>query len=188
MTSRVAALFVRSDSVYKTIPGVDCFDLARDARTFSGGLPVVAHPPCRLFSRLRTFSTAPESERELVYLAVDQVRQCGGVLEHPWCSTLWALRGLPAPGVVDSVGGWTLPVYQSAWGHRCRKATWLYIVGLSPCDLPLMPLALGYPALRDLSGMNSKAEREATPYRFALWLVDLAARCVPPWLASARRR
>lgn len=43
----VAALFCRSDSVYKSMPGVDVFDLERDALTWSGGSPVVAHPLCR---------------------------------------------------------------------------------------------------------------------------------------------
>ena len=30
----VAALFVRADSHYKTIPGVECYDMERDARTY----------------------------------------------------------------------------------------------------------------------------------------------------------
>ena len=43
----VVVLFVRADSIYKTLPGVECYDEARDARTWPGGCPVVAHPPCR---------------------------------------------------------------------------------------------------------------------------------------------
>jgi hypothetical protein len=38
----VAALFVLADSVYKTLPGVDAWDEARDARRWPGGGPVVA--------------------------------------------------------------------------------------------------------------------------------------------------
>lgn len=32
----VAALFVRADSVYKTLPGVDCWDIERDAMLYRG--------------------------------------------------------------------------------------------------------------------------------------------------------
>lgn len=41
----VAALFVRADSIYKTMPDVDAWDIERDARRWPGGCPVVAHPP-----------------------------------------------------------------------------------------------------------------------------------------------
>jgi hypothetical protein len=33
----VAALFVRADSIYKTLPGVDAWDEARDARQWPAG-------------------------------------------------------------------------------------------------------------------------------------------------------
>lgn len=45
MTRTVATLFVRSDSIYKSLPGVDAWDISRDARKWPGGCPVVAHPP-----------------------------------------------------------------------------------------------------------------------------------------------
>lgn len=35
--NQVAALFCRSDSNYRLLPGVDVFDLARDARSFAVG-------------------------------------------------------------------------------------------------------------------------------------------------------
>ena len=46
----VAALCVAPNSLYKTMPGVECYDQARDVRSFTGGMPVVAHPPCRAWS------------------------------------------------------------------------------------------------------------------------------------------
>lgn len=45
--ARVAVLFAREDSVYKTLPECEVYDMARDARTYDGPWPVVAHPPCR---------------------------------------------------------------------------------------------------------------------------------------------
>lgn len=47
MHGNVAVLFARSDSVYKSIPGCDVWDINRDARNWKGGAPIVAHPPCR---------------------------------------------------------------------------------------------------------------------------------------------
>ncbi len=38
----MSALFVRHDSVYKTLPDVDAWDEERDARSWPGGTPVVA--------------------------------------------------------------------------------------------------------------------------------------------------
>jgi hypothetical protein len=45
MQRQVAALFVRADSVYKALPAVDAWDAGRDARSWPGGCPVVAHLP-----------------------------------------------------------------------------------------------------------------------------------------------
>ena len=186
----VAILFAREDSIYKSIQGVDVFDLARDARSYSGTAPVVAHPPCRAWGRLRHFAKPRADEKELALFAVDAVRRCGGVLEHPEASSLWDAAGLPRPGAGrDAFGGWTLPVVQQWWGHRARKATWLYIVGVSSRDVPRMPLVLGEASHtvglysgRDRARCRpeiSKAEREATPSAFATWLIDLAARSSP---------
>lgn len=175
----VAALFCRSDSVYKSMPGVDVFDLERDALTWSGGSPVVAHPPCRAWSRLRHFARPRPGERELALWAVAQVRQFGGVLEHPSGSELFRHLGLPVPGSTarDAFGGFVLPVSQKWWGHRAEKRTWLYVVGVDPCALPGFPLVLGRAecVIGSRAGREvSKAEREATPPAFAQWLVDLA--------------
>lgn len=129
----VAALFVRADSIYKTMPQVDAWDIDRDARAFDGGMPVVAHPPCRAWGRLRRFASPRPDERNLARLAVALVRECGGVLEHPAGSLLWPAQSLPPPGAgADAFGGWTLAAPQMWWGHRAEKATWFYIVGCPP--------------------------------------------------------
>jgi len=181
---RVAALFVRADSVYKTLPGVDPWDIERDARLWPGGCSVVAHPPCRTWGRLRHFANAPEGEHALALWAVEQVRQFGGVLEHPKASTLWPAAGLPTPGARDKYGGWTMPINQHCFGHRAEKATLLYIVGCEPSDLPAFPFRMDDPThvvqSRKRAGSKPhimKAEREQTPPALARWLVDVASRC-----------
>lgn len=172
--SAVAVLFARVDSHYKGIPDCEVFDLARDARTFEGGKPVVAHPPCRAWGRLRHMAKPRADEKALGLFAVETVRRCGGVLEHPAHSTLWPSAGLPAPGTRDAVGGWTLPLYQGHFGHRAPKATWLYIKGVEPRDLPPIPFDLALPAGR-VENM-CRGERESTPPAFAFYLVEIAKR------------
>ena len=184
----VAVLFARADSHYKALPGVDVWDEARDARRWPGGAPVVAHPPCRLWAKLRQFAKAsdPAMERQLAIDAVRRVQRFGGVLEHPAESTLWAHMGLPTPGrAPDQFGGWTAEIRQFDWGHKAEKRTWLYIVGCHPDALPAMPPRAeptGYvrtqlPMELRIGKIISKAEREHTPPQLAAWLVDLAAMC-----------
>ena len=74
----VAVLFVDKKSIYKTLPGVDAYDVDRDAHTFPGGMPVVAHPPCRTWGKLAHMSTASDDDHQLAVWAVEQVRIWGG--------------------------------------------------------------------------------------------------------------
>lgn len=167
-----SALYVRADSVYASL-GIQCWDAKRDARTWPGGTPCIAHPPCRGFGRLRWRAQVRPDEIELARIAVSQVRRNGGVLEHPEASALWADCRLPRPGQGrDEFGGWTLGVWQQWWGHRSRKATWLYIVGASAADVPAIPFQLDRPGV----GVESlgRAARERTPEAFARWLIELA--------------
>lgn len=184
---QVAVLFARLDSCYKGIQGADVWDIDRDARNWPGGCPVVAHPPCRAWGRLRYFAKPRKGERLLATWSVRQVRKHGGVLEHPVGSLLWKKARLPPPGVKDAYGGWTLPIHQSWWGHKAEKATLLYIVGCEPWDLPDMPIRLGEAThvvqsrkRQDYRPHITKAEREHTPPDLALWLIELARRCKPP--------
>jgi hypothetical protein len=195
----VAALFVRSDSIYKTMAGVDAYDIERDALTWPGGCPVVAHPPCRGWGKLFYFAKPAPGELDLGPWAAQRVRAHGGVLEHPKDSRLWNAAGLPRPGQVDAWGGWTLPISQHWWGHRAEKMTWLYIVGCAPSAMPAIPLHLGHAShviaqsrMRRRDGRRlrkgmpgwrpevTKAEREHTPPLLAEWLVEVARRCRVP--------
>lgn len=183
----IAVLFARADSIYKTLPGCDVYDIERDARAWPGGCQVVAHPPCRAWGRLRHFAKPRPDEKSLALYAVSRVREFGGVLEHPASSTLWPAGGLPQPGRRDAFGGWTFPVFQHWWGHRAEKATLLYIVGCEPQDLPPIPFRIDEPTHVVQSRKRSvhrphisKAEREHTPPEFARWLVETASRCVAP--------
>ena len=188
----VAALYCLPDErcIYRTMPGVEVWDEARDARNYDDGMPVVAHPPCGPWGRMRQFCKGGDGLRELAPLAVAQVRTHGGVLEHPAHSTLWDTGMCMAkPGQGPDVwGGYTIEVDQFHWGHPCRKKTWLYIMGVSKGQLPPMPFRQGKPELlvapstKDRrAGLGRgrylpKSQRSVTPRAFAEWLVEIARR------------
>ena len=105
MKKRVAVLFCRADSAYKDRDACDVYDAQRDARTFRGAMPVIAHPPCRCWGALSHMAhrSTPNrdavvlAEKQLAIWACGQVRKCGGVLEHPAKSKLFK-------GVLPDVG------------------------------------------------------------------------------------
>ena len=139
----IAALFVETNGVYFGLPGVEPWDLARDARLYAGPWPVVAHPPCERWGRY--WSGGPSAKvRRLkgddngcFASGLSSVRRFGGVLEHPEGSAAWPVFGLfrpPKGGGWISAGdglGWCCCVEQGNYGHSARKASWLYAVGLA---------------------------------------------------------
>lgn len=142
-TFRVAALFVAADGCYAGLPGVDAWPVDRDARRYAGPLPVVAHPPCQQWGAMAAVNYArwggehnrPGNDGGCFAAALSAVRRWGGVLEHPAKTMAWSAHGLAKPvGIgwqmaID--GGWVCEIWQSAYGHRARKATWLYYYGLT---------------------------------------------------------
>ena len=174
-SNTIAVLCAAKNSIYKQLEGVDVYDIARDARTFQGGVPIVAHPPCRAWSAFCRHQAKPAiGERDLAPYCVDWLAKCGGVLEHPAHSTLWATLGLPRPGAGIVNGMWSMWVQQNWWGDSRTKNTWLLFSGISKTDIEL-PFQLHNPSGdRRRWQLMSKSQRAATSPAFAMWLVDLA--------------
>lgn len=186
----VSALFIDPTGYYPKLLGPEnCWDVIRDARTYAGPHPVVAHPPCQLWVNLAAVNykraTAKceacsgfglcaecmctrrkEPNRKIILpawypggddggcfaSALSSVRKFNGVLEHPAGSHAWAAHGLFTPSskgwawatfskdIVDSDinGAWdyfVCEVWQSAYGHKARKRTWLLYCGKRPPEL-----------------------------------------------------
>lgn len=182
MKKKVAVLFTMPNSIYNSFPQCDCYDEKRNALTYSGQLPIIAHPPCRLWSRMKGLSTAPQSEKELARWAVKQIREKGGVLEHPAYSDLWKEMDLPKGQMIDQFGGWTLFINQYWFGHKAEKKTWLYIVGCKPSEIPNYSIDYSTPQYTVSNCTRTKIkkknvthyERKATPVKLAQWLIDLS--------------
>lgn len=180
----VAALYVVSGGVYFGRPDVDPWDEARDARLYSGPLPVIAHPPCAAWSRYAharagAWGLPAFEDGGCFAAAVEAVRRFGGVLEHPAASYAWERHGLPRParrqGWCETLDGqWVAELDQAAYGHRLRKPTWLHYVGaIAP-----RPLEQLVPVGRSVDDVTS-SWRNPTPPAFAEYLIGLArdSRC-----------
>lgn len=189
---QVAALYVETDGAYFGLPGVEPWDKARDARKYAGPHPVVAHPPCQLWGPMANVNFArwggdhnrPGNDGGCFASALRAVQEYGGVLEHPANSR--AAHDIPPPKAIgwQKVDhGWVCEVWQSAYGHRANKATWLYCSGLNPPSMkwerPVGSHQIGYHDQRGKAFNKptvGKKEASATPREFRDVLIDLARR------------
>lgn len=174
MARKVAVLCVAEKSAYRALPDLDLWDRKRDAAKYQGPHPIVAHPPCAQWSRLRAFSRVDLAEKALGPLTIALARRYGGVVEQPAGSALFA--GLPVAGRSDA-WGFTHVLDQSWFGYPARKRTLLYICGVLPDALPSYPLILGG-GHRLVESMSS-AERSHTVVDLAAWLVQIARLSTP---------
>ena len=167
----VAALYVLADGPYVGLEGVDPWPEERDARTYAGPHPVVAHPPCQRWGRYWFGGPSCKVRKKLgdddgcFAAAVASVRRWGGVLEHPEASHAWAAHGIAKPPraggwVRGDDHGWTCCVEQGHYGHAARKATWLYACGVAREDLPELIWGPSPSRRRLDEGFHSKRERE----------------------------
>lgn len=195
----VAALYVQSDGCYAGLPDVDAWGIERDARTYAGPHPVVAHPPCQRWGRYWHGGPAAPNTRALgdddgcFAAALASVRRWGGVLEHPKDSHAWTHFHLARPPreggwiSADFQGGWTCCVDQGHYGHRAGKATWLYACGVDLPSLTWGPSGkrLDLAAAEDETQRRrliktgicqrlSKRQRAATPIPFRDLLLSIA--------------
>ena len=211
----IAALYVERGGAYWNLDGVDPWDRERDARLYAGPHAVICHPPCERWGRY--WGGAPTTWPRLkkgddggcFAAALAAVRRWGGVLEHPEGSHAWRAFGLNVPprsGAwvnADFVGGWTCCVEQGAYGHRARKATWLYACGV---DLPSLDwgkapgdfvrLDVGYHSAEERARAVktgacqrlSAKQRRATPPEFRDILLSIARTANPELAISSRDR
>lgn len=199
----VAALYVDAQGIYSRLLGPEhCWSESRDARNYRGPHPVVAHPPCE---RWGTYANGGPGFRGLVRpvpgddggcfaAALACVLGYGGVLEHPAGSLAWQGFGLKTPpkegGWIPTLGGHTCRVEQGRYGHRAKKATWLFAVsawlpeldwGVTPPDPTLTPRQRKTGVCQRLS----KKQRAATPEAFASLLIAVAESAAQPGQVSS---
>lgn len=168
----ITVLCSDTKSVYKDL-GLDCYDINRDARTFTGNNPVICHPPCRGWTRFgKAMNAKPRAgEMDLAYFCFERMLINGGVFEHPY-ESLFARHASSVPEVKSIV------IFQEWFGYYCPKKTILlmpdhYIVPDFP--FKLVPRASSKIRFRDWA--NKK--RHDTCLNFAQWLIGLVKRNSP---------
>jgi hypothetical protein len=189
----IAALYVEAGGCYFGLPDVDPWDEERDARLYAGPWPVVAHPPCGRWCQMAPvnqarYGQAIGDDGGCFAAALEAVRKWGGVLEHPALSLAWSAFKLAKPPRAgwrqSPCGGWVTQVEQRHYGHRARKATWLYAFGTERPPLkwgkgpaPEAWISADRPraelAARGIAQMQKK-EARSTPPEFRNLLLDMA--------------
>lgn len=190
----IAALYVETGGAYFGLPDVDPWDEARDARQYCGPWPVVAHPPCQRWGAMANVNYArwggehnrPGNDFGCFKAALRAVQTFGGVLEHPAKSRAFDFHGLSRPRGLGwqpcRTGGWVCEVWQSAYGHRANKATWLYCFGTErPPELRWeRPIGSHQVGFHDQRGKDRnkptlpRREAAATPPAFRDLLIGIA--------------
>jgi hypothetical protein len=205
MSDVVAALYVLPDGPYANRTAIDAWPEDRDARLYRGPHPVVAHPPCARWGRYWSGGPSARIRRKLgdddgcFNAAYTAVRTWGGVIEHPEASHAWKAFGIPRPprsgGWVPAGQGWTCCVEQGHYGHKARKATWLYASGMTKDSLPELIWGPAPSGIRLDQGFHSaeerrravktgvcqrlsKRQRALTPSAFRDCLLEIARLCL----------
>lgn len=150
-------LCIQHDSNYLKIPGLDLWDKERNALNYKGNEPIIAHPPCAQWSKLKGFAIPdPEAINVAIY-CTELVMKNGGILEQPAYSTLFKYMGIKP----------TLSVNQRWWGFRAEKPTWLYFNQVEPRRLQLK-----FDATETTVTNMDKGERAKMPLEFCKWLTN----------------
>jgi hypothetical protein len=188
--SKVAALYVDTKGPYSKITNVDCWDESKDARLYNGPDPVIAHPPCGRWGKmapvnLKRWGAKIGDDNGCFDAALKSVRKYGGVLEHPAQTIAWKTFGLTKPNkegwLKVSETEWVGEVWQSDYGHKATKKTWLYFVGnKKPLDFIMTKTKGTYQVGGGVHKNNNKLPRlpqketHLTPINFAKYLVKIA--------------
>jgi hypothetical protein len=184
---QIAALFVAPYGPYFDRDGIDAWDESRDARTYAGDLPVVAHPPCQLWVNMAAVNWKRYGRQLPAWYpggsdggcfasALRSVSRCGGVLEHPASSHAWPHTScLHRKG---SVGRSTARVSASVYG--CARC------GNLPMVTPRAS-ALGYSIRASSRPPNSIGRATRAPIRSA-GSIARSPRCpsATPWSPRPR--
>lgn len=161
-TFRIAILCACKDSTYFDIQSdnysLDIYTALRPVKLFNDNCPVIAHPPCAQWSRLKNSARIDLVEKQLAYDCWKLVRRNGGILEHPNGSQFMR----------EFVGYSNCQrIHQSDFGFAAKKDTLLYLnkVKLQPAQLPVE-----LPSSKVCE--MSVAQRSRSTLEFNKWLCD----------------
>lgn len=171
----INALFVCHNGPYYGLPEILPFSIVENAFSCKNGAPAIAHPPCERWGRYWSGGPSVKVKKLLgddggcFAFSLWYVRTFGGVIEHPEASHAFKYYGLPLP---PRKGGWTKEdvyggssccVEQGHYGHKARKATWLYSVKTKRPDLKWGPSQKGLRLDEGFHSAQEAREKRAHP-------------------------
>lgn len=159
---KIAVLGVCASSSYfdLVVPGADLvlFDKEKDMLNFDFDMPVICHPPCAQWSRLKHFSIPNSEDKALAFWCKLAVEKCGGILEHPHGSSFMRCH----------VGyGKCISVNQSWFGFPARKPTLLF-----PVKVQLNSFPLNFDSVNPKAMQMHSSVRSRSTLAFNRWLVE----------------
>lgn len=164
---QIDVLCTLATSNYMKFDDINCYDKQRNAFTCTGQNPIIAHPPCKQWSRLRTFAHQNEEEKYLAIHCLQLINQVGGILEHPVGSSLWKLNFFDKGTIIS--------INQHWFGHSASKHTYLYFVNCSP-----IPHPLNFNAVERTVDQLGRRKRDETPIALCKWLIDCIRKTYEP--------
>lgn len=165
---KVPVYFVKNNSHYKKL-NADCYDIDRDALTTKRTDIGIYHPPCRLFSKLKYFSKADYSEKNLAYWSIDRIQEYGGILEHPNGTSLFKEKN------IKLTASNCIKVNLSWFGFQCEKSTLIFYNKIQLEDFPQLPL--NFNAIESKVSKLSQSKRDVTPLNMCEWLLEAVQNC-----------
>jgi hypothetical protein len=155
----ISVLCVMPGSNYYKLPGLDLWDEKRNAYNYNGSNPVICHPPCAQWSKLKSFARTNQQEKDLAIFCLEKIHENGGILEHPAGSALWKLPQVERARIIS--------INQHWFGFPSQKRTWLYFYNVKPLSYPLN---FNTPT-RTTTSLHSKA-RSKQPLALCEWLTQ----------------
>jgi hypothetical protein len=154
---KVAILCADKNSSYFKLPNLLIYTSRENALSYTGSLPAICHPPCAMFSRDRMLSKYNEESIQLARHCYDICQINGGIIEQPAHSIMFDYLGIKP----------TMEVWQSWFGFRAKKRTWLY------CDkVTLLPAPITFDLSTHSVEKLSSTMRARQTLQFSQWLVN----------------
>lgn len=154
---KVAILCADIHSSYFQFPECLIYTARENALTYNGDLPAICHPPCNNYSKARNLSKQKDTGLELAKHCLHIVKKNSGIIEQPANSILFSLLNITP----------TIEVWQSWFGFRAKKRTWLYC-----WNIKLLPTPISFNApTHNVERLTSSMRARQTP-AFSEWLIN----------------
>jgi hypothetical protein len=121
-------------------------------------MAIIAHPPCAQWARLRHFAHSDIKEKNLAIFCYEKILIEGGILEHPFASSLWKYLGIEKKIINTDL---------HSFGFKALKKTSLYFHNCKPLAFPLC-----FDAITTTVDKMSYTSRSITPVKFNEFLVS----------------